>query len=131
VKDISIAEITELVIAEVPDLESRLEKMFDWHFNRDMVLIRWILGTAASFAIALLIIFFKVSQPQSAAQVSPTFDYTILIYLLFIPFGIGSYGFVKINQLRSLHRQFVASLKIASELKTIRNFLVRYRETEK
>ena len=48
-RDITVREIIDLVASEVPTAESRIEKMFDWYFQRDMTITKWVLGAARIF----------------------------------------------------------------------------------
>ena len=58
-KDITLKEIIDLVDSDVPEAELRIEKMFDWHFQRDMTITKWVLGAAASLSVAVLVAFSK------------------------------------------------------------------------
>jgi sterol desaturase/sphingolipid hydroxylase (fatty acid hydroxylase superfamily) len=118
-RDLSITHLIDLVVAEVPDAEERIQKMFEWHFERVMTLSRWILGAAASLVIAVLAAFFKAELQLACWQ-------TGLIVLAAL--ATGTYGVYRLWELRSVHRQFIAALKLFCELKEIRPFLIRYRE---
>lgn len=119
-KDISIRDLADLVVSEVPEADSRIEKVFDWHFQRDTMVTKWILGAAASLAVSILIAFFK-------AEISPNWWQTC--FLIALPVGTSSYGFYRLVHMRSIHRQFVSALRIYNDLKRIKPFISKYRET--
>jgi hypothetical protein len=62
-KDISVKDLADLVVSEVPEADSRIEKLFDWHFQRDTMITKWILGIAASLGVTTLL-----SRPQRTAS---------------------------------------------------------------
>ena len=117
-KDISIRDLTDLVGAEVEQANGHLEKMFDWHFQRDVMIVKWVLGAAASLAIALLIALVK-------AEILVTWQQAALLASL--PLAASSYGLYRLVRLRSIHRQFVAALSIHAQLERIGPFIRRYR----
>lgn len=119
-KDISIKDLANLVVSEVPEADSRIEKLFDWHFQRDTMISKWILGVAASLGVSILAAFFK-------ADISPNWWQTCLLVAL--PMATSSYGIFRIIHMRSIHRQFFAALRIYNDLKRIKPFISRYRET--
>ena len=119
-RDLSVKELSDLVVADVPDADARIEKMFGWHFERDMAITRWMLGAAAALAVSALVAFFK-------AEIKPNWWQTVL--LTGIPLVTSSYGVYRLAQIRSIHGQFVSALKIYNELKQIRPFIVRYRRS--
>jgi hypothetical protein len=93
--------------------------MFEWHFDRVKTKAQWILGAAASLFVSSLIPFIK-------AELHLTWWQTTLLFLLAA--GTASYGVYRLWQLRTLHREFVAALKLHCEIKEMRPFFFRYRE---
>ena len=118
-KDIAIRDIIDLVASEVPNAESRIEKMFDWHFQRDMTITKWVLGAAASLSVAVLVAFSKAELNLSLWQI---------IIVAACALASSTYGIYRIVRIRSLHRQFVSTLKLHSEFSRIRPFIRPYRE---
>lgn len=119
-KDISLKELVDLVVAEVTEAESYIEKMFEWYFERDITLTKWLLGAAASITVAVVLAIFR-NQAQLASP------YTILIVLCAgACFLVGIYRFV---QLRKVHKQFVSTLKLYRDLQNIGPFINVYRRT--
>lgn len=118
-RDVSINDLADLVVSDVPDSDKRIEKMFDWHFTREMEVTRWILGVAATVGAALLVAVFK-------AEISP--GWRQAVFLLALPSVTASYGLFRLYRARAIHRQFVVALRIHSRLRQVRPFLVRYRK---
>jgi hypothetical protein len=122
VRDVSINDIADLVVSDVPDPDKRIEKMFDWHFARDIEITRWVLGVAATVGAALLVAVFK-------AEISPNWWQALL--LLAIALVTATYGLFRLFRARSIHRQFVVALRIHSSLRQVRPFLIRYRQARR
>lgn len=118
-KDISIRDLLDLVTADVPDAESSIQQMFDWHFQRNMMIAKWIMGAVASLLIATLLAYFK-------AEIE--FNWWQAAFAIALLISASTYGFYRIYHIRSMHRQFVSALKIYNELKKIGPFISRYRE---
>lgn len=118
-KDLTIRELIDLVEGEIPDSELRIEKMFQWHFERSILIIKWVLGASVSLFISVMIAFFKAEIKLPWWQIT-------LVVLFAV--GTATYGIYRLWQIRSMHRQFVSTLKIYSELKKITPFIIRYRE---
>lgn len=118
-KDLAIKELIDLVIAEVPDPETKIQRMYEWHFERDMTITKWILGIAASLSISVLIAFFEAERGLVVWHAT---------LVLLSALGTFTYGIYRLWQMRSLHRQFVSALKLLCELKKVEPFLARYRQ---
>ena len=117
-KDISINDLIDLVEADVSDVEGRLQKMFEWHFTRDLEISKWALGAAASFAVAFGIALFNATGPAIVTAVA----------VVGIPSAIATYGFARLYRMRNIHRQYIAALKLYAELKSLRPFFVKYKQ---
>lgn len=59
VHDLTVKDLLDLVVADVPDASGRIEKIFEWHFERVKTTAQWVLGAAASLFVSSLIPFFK------------------------------------------------------------------------
>ena len=114
----SIRDLLDLALADVTSAEERIEKIFEWHFDRAKTTSQWILGAAASLSISVLI---SISQKEWKL---PTLTTTII---LVCAAATGVYGAYILWQLRSLSRQFVAALKLYVKLAGVRAFIARYR----
>lgn len=117
-RDLSIKDLVDLVVADVPDGGDRIQKMYDWHFDRVMRTSQWILGIAASLFLSLAVSLFRAELQLPVWQIA-----LVVVGAL----GTATYGLYRQWQLRSVHRQFVAALKLYCELKEMAPFIARYR----
>ena len=120
-KDININDLIDLIVADVSDIEGRLQKMFEWHFTRDLEIAKWVLGAAASFAVAFGIALFNAKNPPIVT----------VIAVLGLPAAIASYGFARLFRMRNIHRQYIAALKLRSQLAAIKPFISKLRDSYK
>jgi hypothetical protein len=121
-KEIRLRDLVDLMVAEVPDAEKRIEKMFQWHHDRVMAISQWMLGAAASLFAVLLVAFFRGDLELAFWKIG------LLVLGISI---VAILGFLRIWQLRVMNHQFVATLKLYSEFKKINHFFVLYREERK
>jgi hypothetical protein len=117
-RDISIRDLIDLVVADVPEADARIQEMFNWHFSRDMAITKWFLGAAASLAVSALVAYFN-------SEIHFLWWQTLI--LITLPLLTSTYGVYRLAKVRRIHRQFVAALRIYNELRQIRPFLVQYR----
>ena len=118
-RNLSIRDLIDLTLADVNSAEERIEKMFEWHFDRTKTVAQWVLGAAASLSISVI-----VSISKEEWKLEPDVTGFILVCAV----ATGAYGVYALWQLRWLCRQYVASLKLYSELTRIRAFVSRYRD---
>ena len=117
-QDISIRELIDLVTAEVSDSESRIQRLYEWHFEREMTICRWILGTAASLGLTFLIAHFR------AEIAIGTWETAVAVASIIVT---ATYGFYRLWRVRGIHKQFIASLRLHAELGKVGSFLRTYR----
>lgn len=120
-KELSIKDLVDLVVADVPEAEARIQRMFEWQFDRSMTICQWVFGFTASLFVAVAVAFFRAELEVPWWQIGA---------VVLAALGTGTYGLFRLWQLRSVHQQFVAALKLYCELKQIRPFIVRYRGRE-
>lgn len=119
-RHLRIKDLIDLVIADVPEGEEKIQKMYEWHFERVKIISQWVLGAAVSLFIAVLVAFF---EPDTLLQ----WWHGAIAAILAL--SAGTYGVYRLFQLGRLHQQFVAALKIFCELKKMKSFFVRYQGT--
>lgn len=117
--DLKIKDLLDLVVSDVPDAEIKIQKMYEWHFEKVKMISQFSIGAAASLFISALLTFL-----QTTSQI----DWWKIVLIFIMALSTGTYGAYRIYQLRALHRQYGTSLKLLSEFKKIRPFLLRYRE---
>lgn len=118
-KYLTIKEIIDLVVAEIPDPESKIQKMFEWHLEREKLIITWILGAAASLFISVLVAFFKAELKLGLWQIA---------IIILCSLGTAFYGIYRVLQIRSINSQFISAMKLFSNFRKISLFLTRYRD---
>ncbi len=68
-RNLKIKDLIDLVIAETPNAEVRIEKIFEWHFERIKITSQWVLGIAATVSAAFLLAFFKAELKINLLQI--------------------------------------------------------------
>lgn len=114
-----MSDLLDLVEAEVDEAESKITKMFDWHYDRVKTTAQWILGAAASLVISLVIAYSKDELAVSNLAAA------LMLGAAVVFLGVGIF---RMWRLSKLQREFVAALSLLSKVKRIRSFVVRYRE---
>lgn len=113
-KTIQIRHLIDLVAGDVDDGESRIEQVFKWRFERDLVVIRWLLGLAASLSVAVLVAYFRFGVTNEA---SPGGLLGVeLVGALSLAVASATYGIYRLIQLRRLHEHYVAALKLYGQI---------------
>jgi hypothetical protein len=116
---LTFSDLLDLVEAEVPDTEKRIEQIFEWHFDRVKIIIQGTFGFTAGVLIALIVALFK-------NEIQIVWWGTMLIILSSLLPAI--YGIFRLWQIRLVHHEFVTSLRLYSELREMRSFLIRYHQ---
>ena len=119
-QDISIRELIDLVTAQVSDSESRIQRVYEWHFEREMTFCKWILGLAVSLGLSLLVALFKPESTVSSCQ-------TVVWVWAASIISTAAYGLFRLWRVRAIHKQFIASLRLHAELSKVGPFLRKYR----
>jgi hypothetical protein len=103
--DLSIQELENL--AEGHDPEGRVEKLFDWSFERRKVVAQAALAFIASFLIAMSVPYFKN-------------EFTSQVFVPIVIVSVGGVSALFVHaywRLRSLKQEYLAALWIINELK--------------
>jgi hypothetical protein len=117
-EDLAISDLIDLVLSDVADPEDRIQKMFGWYFDREKAIIVWWLGAASSMALAVLTLCFA-----EKSQLTPGWAILISTFTA----EAFMYGVFRLVRLRNIYREFVAALKLFSQLQQIAPFLEIYR----
>ncbi|WP_341907919.1 hypothetical protein [Fluviicola taffensis] len=116
--DIRISELIDLASEDIEDVETKVTKTFEWYYDRTTMTIKGTIGAAASLIVALAISYFKQEFKVSYKELFIALAFSVLT---------ASFGFYKMYQLRKITRQYIAALKLLSDLKKIKPFLSLYR----
>jgi len=117
--DLKIKDLIDLVVADVPEPEKRIEKMYDWHFEKIKVLYQLSLGISASLFVSIILAYL-----QSDIKM----DLWIILLTLVMALCPAFYGVYRFHNLKLIHRQYVVAIKIYKELKIIRPFILIYQQ---
>ncbi len=121
-KDVSIKDLLDLVVSNIPDPENIIQKMFEWHLEREITIIKWVLGFAASLTVAGFVAYFNPNTHPN--------QWEIVLFLSGVMIT-AFYGAFRLWQLRLIHKQFVSTLTLVYRLKTLSPFLSKYRQITK
>src|ERR1041385_164338 len=116
--DIRISELIDLASEEIEKTEEKVQKTFEWYYDRTTMTIKGTIGAAASLIIALSISYFKQEFKV---------EYKELLIALGFSFATASYGFYKMFQLSRITREYIAAIRLLNDLKKIKPFLSLYR----
>jgi hypothetical protein len=118
----NIKDVVDLVAAEVPDPTACIEKVFEWHFDREKAVCQWSLGAAGTLFLAVIVAFL-IPQPSTQTQIP------VWRPLLAIVFAIlaSTFGIYRLVRLRSLHRQYISALRLYQDFAAVKPFVLRYR----
>jgi hypothetical protein len=117
-RDVALRELIDIVVADVPEPEKRLEKVFDWETSRNLEVAKWVLGASAAVFAAVLVAYLKGEITKPSWHLPAGLLASVLT---------ATYGLYRLRQMRAAHRQFIASMTLLSELLRIAPFLKKYR----
>ena len=117
-KTLTIRQLIDFVEGDASSVESCIQKIFEWRFERDMTVAKWALGVSASLAVALSIAYFRSDQEVGVAEFGTG---------LFFAAASATYGIYVLIRLRQISSQFTAAVALYAKLKRIDEFIWRYR----
>jgi hypothetical protein len=116
-RDLQLRDLLDLVSSDVSDPEDRVFQMYAWHFEHTMTAVKIVLGAAGSLFVAVLIAFFKKDIKV------PWWESAVAFVATFLATAYGVYLFLR---LRSIHKQYVATLRLLSNVKALSPFIKLY-----
>lgn len=120
-KALQVADVLDLAAAESSDAEDRLQKVFEWDFERTMTSARLLFAAAGSVIAVMLAALLRVDSVLTAWHV---FVFTASSAVLAIS------GMVILWRIRKLHREFLAALQLLNSAKRLGPLLARYRGSQ-
>lgn len=118
-KDINIKDIIDLATQDVNNPSAELKKVYEWHHERKMMIIKGTISIAISLIVMLAFAYFKSEL---------TIDNWTMLYPLGFSLLTMTYGFYELNRARKLGKKFIAALTLLNRFKKITPFLNLYRE---
>lgn len=117
-KDLKIKEIIDLATQEVSEPDSELKKVYEWHHDRKMMIIKGSVGIAISLLITLTISYFK-----SEIQIK---QWSMIYPLGFAALSM-TYGIYELIRIRTVGKKYIAAITLLNRFKKITPFLELYR----
>ncbi len=119
-KDINIKDIIDLATQEVSDPDAELKKVYEWHHDRKMMIVKGTIGIAISLVITLVVSYFK-SEIE--------LDNLTMIYPLSFALLTMTYGIYELIRVRRLGKKYIAAITLLNRFKKIAPFINRYRKS--
>ncbi|WP_226536441.1 hypothetical protein [Fictibacillus halophilus] len=116
-KEINIHDLIDLILADVSDSEAKIQKMFEWHFERLKTVSTWILGTSVTTMVAIFLNYMNTNSTLSG---------WFVIITILLGFSISSFGIYLLIKLWKLNKQFISALKLHSEINKMKPFIIKY-----
>ncbi len=116
--DIKISELIDLASEDIEEAEEKVTQTFEWYYDRTTMIIKGTVGASASLIVALAISYFKQEFKVSDKELFIALAFSILT---------ATFGFYKMYHLTKITRQYIAAIKLLSDLKKMRPFLSLYR----
>ncbi|RVT78651.1 hypothetical protein EOD40_05300 [Flavobacterium sufflavum] len=116
--DIRIIDLIDLASEDIEDAEEKVQKAFDWYYDKTTMTIKGTIGAAVSIIVALSISYFKQEFKVNLQEIIIAFCFSL---------ATASYGFYKMYELNLITREYISAIKLLSDLKKIRPFLSLYR----
>jgi hypothetical protein len=113
-----VADVLDLAAAQSEGSEDRLQKVFDWQFERTMTSVRLLFGAAGSLIIALLAASFRKDASLHTWQI---------VVILFAAAVSASTGAAMLWRMRTMHREFLQALQLLNSAIRLGPLLARYR----
>ena len=117
-KTITIRQLIDLVEGGSATGENCIQKVFEWQFERNMSVVRWALGVAASLFVAVLVSYLRADEAVSSFEFGSALVFSLLT---------GTYGITVLVRLRLMSREFTSAVSLYTKLKRIEEFICKYR----
>lgn len=118
--DLSVRDIVDLVASQVAEADQHIKQLFEWEHSRRLEVVKWELAAAAAFFVPVAVAFFK-------GEISETTPSWWLLAALFACVLFAITGFIQLYKMKRWQRNFIAAIKLLSQLQEISPFIRRYR----
>lgn len=112
--ELTLRDLMNLASSDVPEAEERLEKMYEWYFDKQMAVAKLYLGAAGSILAAIVVGVLQDKIDTSLWSLGG------LIVLAAIT---ASYGLLLFSRLRRIHGAFIDSLVLYRTFAEVSDFL--------
>lgn len=110
-----LRDLIALVLTGAPDVENRIEKAYEWRRERALEIARWVMGISATITAGIVV---------AVVTTNPRPSFLLILITLILAALTGAYGVHRLNELRSLEREYVNALALAARLRKIARALV-------
>lgn len=117
-RSLRVSDVLDLAAVDSDDAEDRLQKVFEWDFERMMTSIRLVFGAAGSVVVALLAALFRPDSALKAWHIAAILGLATVLTLI----GMGM-----LWRMRTNHRRFVAALQLLAAAGDLGPLLRLYR----
>jgi predicted lysophospholipase L1 biosynthesis ABC-type transport system permease subunit len=118
VRALQVADVLDLAAIDSEDAEDRLQKVFEWDFERTMTSIRLVFGAAGSVVVALLAALFRPDSELKTWHIVAILGFAGVLAIV---------GVSMLWRMRTNHRRFVAALQLLSTANHLGPLLKLYR----
>ncbi len=116
-KTLHVGDVLDLAAAQSAEAEDRLEKLFEWDFERTMTTVRLLFAAAGSLLVALFAALFKekaVIETWHVAAIGGSSGVFALV------------GAILLRRARTAHREYIAALQLLNAAQPLGPLLARY-----
>lgn len=117
-RSLTVSDVLDLAAVSSDDSEERLQKVFEWDFERSMTSIRLVFGAAGSVVVALLAALFRPENELRTWHI---------VAILGLAGTLAAIGVLMLWRMRTNHRRFVAALQLLSTAQDLGPLLRLYR----
>lgn len=114
---LQVGDVLDLAAAQSSDAEDRLEKLFEWDFERTMTTVRLLFAAAGSLLVALFAALFREHAVIETWQVALIGGSSGVLALV---------GAVLLRRARLAHREYIAALQLLNAARPLGPLLARY-----
>jgi hypothetical protein len=118
VRALRVSDVLDLAAAQSAEAEARLEKLFEWDFERTMTSIRLLFGAAGSIVVALVAALFRENSALKTWHIVLISGSAAVLAVI---------GAVLLWRARTVHRHYLASLQLLNAAQDLGPLLAKYR----
>jgi len=117
VRALQVGDVLDLAAAQSDEAEDRLEKLFEWDFERTMTTVRLLFAAAGSLLVALFAALFREDAVINTWQVVAIGGSSGVLTFV---------GAALLRRTRTAHREYIAALQLLNAAEALGPLLARY-----